>query len=115
MITGGYTQNPCFGHSECYGDLTSSTRLPRFPCSCPPTSLHITGPHKCRFCGHQSKNERTFRRSRAYPMLMEVSTLMLRPQFPTRWHCFDDFLHIASSFTKRRCVEGSFATIGEIL
>jgi hypothetical protein len=33
---------------------------------------------------------------------------------PVRWHCFDDFLHIAASFTKRHSVEGSFTSCGSV-
>jgi len=48
-------------------------------------------------------------------MLMEVSTLMLRPQFlPAGIALMISFI-LPLHFTKRRCVEGSFATIGEIL
>jgi hypothetical protein len=48
-------------------------------------------------------------------MLMEVSTLMLRPQFLPAGIVLMISFSIASSFTKRRYVEASFTTIGEIL
>jgi hypothetical protein len=31
-----------------------------------------------------------------------------------RWHCFNDFLHIAASFTKRHSLEGPFTSCGPV-